>query len=347
MAASSVSYRELAKRLAQDAEILCQELLPGGRIIGGEYRCKDIGGGAGRGQNGGSLAVCLKGRRRGRWADFADPQTYRGDMLHLVAATQGCSLRDAAEWACQRYGLSVRRRDAGGQRRRIEPLPVHRRAEPRPTSNANRRRAFEIWRKDSEPIEGTPGEAYFRRDGITIPLPPVLRYSRSLYHGWTGLCYAAVICAAQRPDGSFGGIWRIWITDDGSDKAPIVPARAGLGAGKGCAVRLAPPGAELGTAEGVEDCLAVMQAKPELPMWASLSSAWLPHLQVPAEVKTLAIFPDEDPEHKRKNGSSYWPGQDGARVLRRRMLREKRAVRIGWLGEVGIDPRDMLRRPPT
>ena len=342
--ADRISYRELAARLAQDAEILCQELLPGGRIIGGEYRCKDISGGGGRGQNGGSLAVCLKGRRRGRWADFADPQTYRGDMLHLVAATQGCSLPDAAEWACQRYGLSVNRRDAGGRLHRIEPLPVRRGERERVSSNANRRRAFEIWRKDSEPIAGTPGETYFRNRGITIRLPLVLRYSRALYHGWTGLRYPAVIAAVQSPDGRFGGIWRIWIADDGSDKAAIAPARAGLGTEKGGAVRLASAGPELGIAEGIEDSLAVLQAKPELPMWASLSSSLMPSLQVPDPVNSLVIFPDEDPEHTRKDGSSYWPGQDAARALRRRMLREKRAVRIGWLGETGLDPNALLRR---
>ena len=346
MSLGEASYRDLAARLARDAEIICQELLPGGRIIGSEYRCRDVNGGQGKGKSGGSLAVCLKGKRRGRWADFADPQTYKGDMLHLVAAAQGCSLSDAAEWARQRYGLTVTRRDSRGRRREIRPRRVRLFDElPGPGRNSNREWAFEIWKSRSEPIAGTLGETYFRTRGITIPLPPTLRYSQALYHGWTRLHYPAVIAAVQAPNGRFAGIWRIWIADDGSDKADIVPARAGLGAGKGCAVRLAAAGPELGTAEGVEDCLAVMQALPELPMWAALASSWLPGLRVPEPVKSLVIFPDEDPEHTRKDGSSYWPGQDAARALRRRMLREKRAARIAWLREVGLDPNAVLRRP--
>ena len=102
---AEVTLRELAERLAGSAEAVCAELLPGGRVIGAEYRAASIYGGAGNPKTGGSLAVALKGAKRGLWADFATDE--KGDMLDLVAATLHCPLAEAAGWARAYFGLGT------------------------------------------------------------------------------------------------------------------------------------------------------------------------------------------------------------------------------------------------
>ncbi|MGE0653971.1 MAG: hypothetical protein AB7P12_19815, partial [Alphaproteobacteria bacterium] len=71
--------RELAAALAERADLLAADLLPGGRREGAEWRCGSLAGEPGK-----SLSIRITGGKRGLWADFATGEM--GDALDLVAA---------------------------------------------------------------------------------------------------------------------------------------------------------------------------------------------------------------------------------------------------------------------
>ncbi len=90
--------REIAERLARDAEGIARMLLPSGKREGHEWRAGSVGGDAGK-----SLGVHLNGGKAGVWSDFAAGEG--GDLLDLWAATRGISLRDAIQEAKAHLGI--------------------------------------------------------------------------------------------------------------------------------------------------------------------------------------------------------------------------------------------------
>jgi len=142
---------ELARALAEHAEQLTRELLPGGHLERNrDWRCGSVAGEAGT-----SLVVCLAGHKRGRWHDFATGDG--GDMLDLVAATQDLAAGEAMAWAKRRLGL-----DEGEAQIRT----LHRgdaTSEPPPDPNR--------WRPawdSAGPIPGTLAEVYLAGRGLAF-----------------------------------------------------------------------------------------------------------------------------------------------------------------------------------
>ena len=89
-----------------------------------------------------------------------------------------------------------------------------------------------------------------------------------------------------------------------------------LGPCRGGAVRLAEPGDVLMVGEGIETCLAAMQATGN-PAWAALSTSGLRTLDLPEEVRDVIVLADGDD-----------PGEAAARDAALRWNREGRRVRI-------------------
>jgi predicted P-loop ATPase len=81
-----IEFSDLARQLLNNAPSLLSQWLPGGKIIGREYVCADLGGGPGR-----SLSINLT---TGRWADFAAGIS-GGDLISLYAAIHGIGQHDA------------------------------------------------------------------------------------------------------------------------------------------------------------------------------------------------------------------------------------------------------------
>ena len=97
----------------------------------------------------------------------------------------------------------------------------------------------------------------------------------------------------------------------------------------GGAVRLDEPGEVLMIGEGIETCLAAMQATG-LPAWAALSTSGLPALDLPGGFRDLIILADGDD-----------PGEVAARDCALRWMREGRRVRIARPPR-GMDFNDVL-----
>jgi phage/plasmid primase-like uncharacterized protein len=125
---------------------------------------------------------------------------------------------------------------------------------------------------------------------------------------------------------------RTFLTVDGSGKAFLDPPRLFAGPVSGAAVRLAPAAKILMVGEGVETCLAAMQATA-MPAWAALSTSGLVALILPAIVRTVIILADND---------ATGAGERAARIAAARWLAEGRRVRIAMPPVSGADFADVL-----
>ena len=94
-------------------------------------------------------------------------------------------------------------------------------------------------------------------------------------------------------------------------------------------MRLGPPGDVLMVGEGIETCLAAMQATGN-PAWAALSTSGLRALDLPQDVRDVIVLADGDD-----------PGEAAARDCAWRWKREGRRVRIARPPH-GMDFNDLL-----
>jgi twinkle protein len=93
-----MNAKELSDVMATNALRVAEYLLPGGKKCSGEWKCGDIGGGAGQ-----SLGVRIAGTKAGVWSDFASGEG--GDLLDLWMAVRSCDLRQAMSEAADFLGV--------------------------------------------------------------------------------------------------------------------------------------------------------------------------------------------------------------------------------------------------
>ncbi len=192
--------------------------------------------------------------------------------------------------------------------------------------------ALALWRGTQSPA-GTPVETYLRSRGITIPISSSIRFHPGLKHPSSGVWPAMVALVTRGTDGTPIGIHRTFLARDGNGKAPVEPAKMMLGPCRGGAVRLAEPRDVLMVGEGIETCLAAMQASGH-PAWAALSTSGLRALDLPSSVRDVIVLADGDEA-----------GEAAARACAWRWKREGRRVRIARTPR-GSDFNDLLRRAP-
>jgi hypothetical protein len=193
--------------------------------------------------------------------------------------------------------------------------------------------ALAIWR-GSQSADGTPVEAYLRSRRLAIPIPPSVRFHAGLKHPSGAVWPAMVALVTHGVDGKPIGIHRTFLARDGPAKAPVEPAKMMLGPCRGGAVRLGPVGNLLMVGEGIETCLAAMQASAR-PAWAALSTSGLRSLDLPRDVCDVIVLADGDE-----------PGEAAAQDCACRWKQEGRRVRIARPPQ-GMDFNDLLlRRAP-
>lgn len=199
------------------------------------------------------------------------------------------------------------------------------------------------WWNEARPINDTPAEKYLRGRGITIPLPPTLRYHPSLMHGPTGLYLPALVAAiCVWPGREPSAVQRIFIKMDGSGKAPVSNPKRTYGPPCGGAVRLAPAGEVLALSEGIETGLSVQQVD-ELPTWACLGTSGLAGVVLPDEARQVKIYADHD-SSKRADGTEFNPGLEAAKAASDRLMAEGRSVQIKMPKAAREDFNSILQR---
>jgi putative DNA primase/helicase len=176
---------------------------------------------------------------------------------------------------------------------------------------------------------GTIVETYFGSRHIVIPVPRALRFHTALKHPSGGRWPAMIAPVTRGVDGLLLAIHRTFLARDGAGKAPVDPQKMMLGLCRGGAVRLAPLGSVLMVGEGIETCIAAMQAIGH-PAWAALSTSGLRTLDLPKDVRDVIVLADGDDA-----------GEAAARDCAWRWKREGRRVRIARPPR-GMDFNDML-----
>ena len=245
-------------------------------------------------------------------------------MAFLERTNQADAARSLADFLGVRPDLSNGRSNWKHQPT-IEPLkPIPPERGKSKCANIARR----IW-CSSIPADGTPVEAYLRSRGISLPIPLTLHFHAGLKHP-TGKIWPAMIGLVTRgTDNTPLAIHRTFLAHNGADKAPITPQKMMLGPCRGGAVRLGTPGDVLMVGEGLETCLAVMQATG-CPAWAALSTSGLRALDLPDSIRDVIVLADGDD-----------PGEAAARDAALAWRQDGRRVRIANPGN-GLDFNDLL-----
>jgi len=195
--------------------------------------------------------------------------------------------------------------------------------------------ALAIW-QSARPAQATPIETYLVSRGIHLPPPVALRFHACLKHPSGGCWPAMVALVTSGQDGTPIAIHRTFLARDGGGKTPVDPQKMMFGPCRGGAVRLAKPGEVLMVGEGIETCLAAMQATGH-PAWAALSTSGMRSLDLPRDVHDVIVLADGDEA-----------GEAAARDCALRWKCGGRCVRIARPPQ-GLDFNDMLlgRAPRT
>jgi putative DNA primase/helicase len=131
------------------------------------------------------------------------------------------------------------------------------------------------------PTEGTLAETYLRSRGLNLPAPASVRFHPGLRRPQA--VPGPQWCRSLGERGTPVAIHRTFLARDGRGKARLDPAKMMLGPCRGGVVRLAQPAGVLMVGEGIETCLAAMQATGN-PAWAALSTSGLRALELPKDV---------------------------------------------------------------
>jgi putative DNA primase/helicase len=151
----------------------------------------------------------------------------------------------------------------------------------------------ELWRRAAPVTAGDATDKWLCARGVGLDIYPrsLRTVARVQYRGDEGVSYHPAMLAIVT--GEPATIHRTYLTNDGR-KAPVTtPRKLFSEVAKGAAVRLTPPAAALGIAEGVETALAASKLFA-VPTWAALCANMLAKFEPPIETKRLTIFGDND-----------------------------------------------------
>jgi putative DNA primase/helicase len=190
--------------------------------------------------------------------------------------------------------------------------------------------ALRLWHS-AVPAVGTPVVTYLHSRGIRLAAPNSVRFHPHLKYQKGGTWPAMIALVTRGCDGEPLAIHRTFLARDGAGKAPVTPQKMMLGPCRGGAVRLAATTGMLMVGEGIETCLAAMQATG-LPAWAALSTSGLRTLRLAAEIPEVIVLADGDE-----------PGEAAALDAAGRWQREGKTVRIAR-PPAGLDFNDVLLR---
>jgi putative DNA primase/helicase len=217
------------------------------------------------------------GRKRGDIHPSLSVQD--GNRRLLVYCHAGCDSRDVLDALRARALLGDGYSSDAQPRKLMRATPLDQRI----------LEARTLWSAAVAP-DNTPAESYLRNRGIALPIPASIRYATIDLASGSKL--PLMIVAVQIADGSIVAVQRTYLTWSG-EKTNVRLPRETTGVLDDGAVRLAPAAEILGLAEGVEDALASIQLAAG-PCWASLGASRMHRVAIPANVRELHIFADDD-----------------------------------------------------
>lgn len=348
-------FEEIRAALLSRIEQLARELAPGGYISSGYWISRNP---QRDDKNAGSFWIRVRGSGLGVWKDEATMQK-AGDVIALVQHCAG--LPDLS--ATRKWCLSWLGWDHGIDRKKLETKQkadqYFREQEDRLAAEdlqRKRKSAKGWWLHGDKEITGTPVETYLKSRGIALSQlaapPRALRFLPKAEHtdGKTGEIteWPCMIAAMTSAKGEIIAVHRTFLKADGSDKAPIQsPKKIWPHGWHGAVIRLAKGESGLSPeqaaargirgplliAEGIEDCLSLAMARPDMRVWAAGTLGNF--AQVPVEhpcVSSVIIFADNDQSPQAR--ALFDKGV--------KALREKRSVTVAR-SPTGKDANDLLR----
>jgi putative DNA primase/helicase len=289
--AALLGAAEISARLTDRLEPLVEQLLPGGRREGGEWRCGSLAG-----EGGGSLGVRLTGGKRGLWADFATGQS--GDALDLVRLAHDFDMPTALAWSRSWLGISSEHTDPPPAGQRPAP-PAKPAGEVGADLDPDRWRP--VWHK-AQPIAGTLAERYLAARGVPFADPngETLRFAprrrRCNPAGEPETHPAMLALLRDACTGEPCGIINVYLLEDGRDRLRDRKGKTASGRARGACVMLDPfeePTMGLALCEGVETGIAVYQSGLR-PVWACGGASTLASFPVLSGIEALTIAADQD-----------------------------------------------------
>jgi hypothetical protein len=295
---------EIAAALAARIRPLCGQLLSAGRPKGSYWTCGSVDN-----ERGGSLWVHLSGSRIGRWQDAATGEF--GDTLDLVAACMCRGDKKAAyRWASAWLGesLPLVQRNVLLQRARV----------PDQDADHRRRAALRLYLEAQPSLAGMPADFYLALRGIDLASlgrqPRALRFHPSLPHCPSGGSFPAMIAAISGLGGAHIATHRTWLQQDHTGawtKARIEDPKMTLGAFGGGLIRLwrglsgkalrdADADEMVVIGEGIETCLSIALACPELRVLAAVSLGNMGSIALPPQLRRIILAADNDPKPKAR-----------------------------------------------
>lgn len=295
---------DVSARLAARMDTLAAQLLPAGRRKGNYWSVGGVDNSPGK-----SLFVHVAGGKAGKWQDAATGEF--GDALDLVAACQ-CrgDLKAAYAWGLDWLGGTAV----------MAAAPVQpRESAARAASDEDeklRRAALRIWLEGRPSLAGTPAADYLRGRGIDLAAlgrqPRALRFHPACWNRERNGPLPALVAAVSGPDGAHIATHRTWIAPDGQGgwcKAALEDGKKSLGKIMGGCIRIArgasgkpladaPPDEWVVIGEGIETCLSIAVAVPELRVLCAVSMANLATVVLPPQVRRLILAADNDSKPK-------------------------------------------------
>jgi putative DNA primase/helicase len=157
--------------------------------------------------------------------------------------------------------------------------------------------AARLW-NGGRAIAGTPAERYLASRAIAT-VTPELRYHPRMPHGpRPSTRFRPALVAAVRDASGLVAVHRTFIDSRRARLAGLPEPRCALGALRGGAVRLGGVASRIGLAEGIETALSAL-ALFGLPCWATLGTERFRLVALPAQVKELLLFLDNDAGGRR------------------------------------------------
>ena len=169
---------------------------------------------------------------------------------------------------------------------------------PADPNRRNRGAAARLWAA-ARPIGRSPVEAYLRSRGLTVAASDLRYHARAPYGQGTQAIFRPAMLAAVRDESGLVAVHRTFLDLRPARLADLpVPKRALGRLGKG-AVRLYPPrDGTLGWAEGIENAMAATRLTG-ISCWATLGTERFARVALPASVKRLILFLDNDAGGRR------------------------------------------------
>lgn len=313
-----LAVSDIEEKLKSQAESLCWELFPNGKMEGRSlFRIGSVAGEAGQ-----SLFVHVDGAKCGNWRDMCGSGPGgrdRGDLLWLIASARfGGNLGSAVQWAKSWLRLD----DLDPERLRRFKLECEAKAAGREKAAAaeierTRKSACKRWHMGVA-MKGTPVEAYLRSRGADFrPLgkaPGALRFNPAVQYGFGdgAVVLPAMVAQVNNLAGDHIATHRTWLKPDGSGKADAGDGIRGkvkktLGAYAGghipvwkgaCGsmpLRDVPAGTDVYVSEGIEDACNAACAAPERRIVCGISVGNFLELELPPQMGWLVFLKQNDP----------------------------------------------------